>query len=137
MTEKDYGLVPERTSWEQSIDEGRSMQVAGCQVVRATDVPPGGPKVLARTEQLAMYVRSFAAGGGEDGLHHHDDDALWLVLHGRVTFRSRDGVLLGDLGAHDGVVIPHGTSYRFVCNEPATLARVAARAGSSPAAAMS
>ncbi len=50
MTEKDYGLVPERISWEQRIDGERSMQVAGCHVVRAADVPPGGPQVLARTE---------------------------------------------------------------------------------------
>ncbi len=137
MTEKDYGLIPERISWEQGIDGERSMQVAGCHVVRAADVPRGGPQVLARTENLAMYVRTFGEGGGEDGLHHHDDDALWLVLRGRATFRSRDGALLGDLGAHEGVVVPSGTPYRFVCTEPATLARVAARAGSSPAATMS
>ena len=59
MTEKDYGLVPERISWEQRIDDERSTQVAGCHVVRAADVPPGGPQVLARTENLAMYVRTF------------------------------------------------------------------------------
>jgi mannose-6-phosphate isomerase-like protein (cupin superfamily) len=131
MTEKDYGLVPERISWGQPIDGERSMQVAGCHVGHAADVPAGGPQVLARTENLAMYVRTFGEGGGEDGLHHHDDDALWFVLRGRATFRSRDGVLLGDLGAHEGVVVPCGTSYRFVCTEPATLARVAARASTT------
>ena len=72
-----------------------------------------------------MYVRTFGEGGGEDGLHHHDDDALWFVYAAGQRSVPRDGVLLSDVGAHEGVVVPAGTSYRFVCTEPATLARVA------------
>jgi hypothetical protein len=41
---------------------------------------------LARSSALSLYVRAFGDGGGEDGLHAHPDDAIWLVLQGHASF---------------------------------------------------
>ncbi len=72
-------------------------------------------------------MRTFADGAGENGLHSHDDDAIWLVLAGRAEFHTFDDVLLGMANVGGGVLVPAGTAYRFVCHGRSTLMRVAAR----------
>jgi mannose-6-phosphate isomerase-like protein (cupin superfamily) len=128
MGEKNYGLIYDHVSWESVLDPERHTTIAGCQVFRGgPDQEPGGPHALARTDSLALYLRSFADGGGENGLHSHDDDAIWLVVVGQATFYAEGGVLLGELETNDGLLVPAGTSYRFSCHGPTTMARVAAR----------
>jgi mannose-6-phosphate isomerase-like protein (cupin superfamily) len=131
MAEKDFGLIHDRFSWDVEIDASRAQTVHGCQVFHASadsDPDPGPPEVLARSSSLSSYTRTFAAGTGENGLHSHDDDAIWMVLDGRAQFFAPADRLLGDLGEHGAVLVPAGTSYRFVCQGRTTLMRVAARA---------
>lgn len=128
VSEKNHGEVYDTVSWELALDEARTSTVAGCQTFRARpDASPGGPHALARTEAMGLYARTFADGGGENGLHSHPDDAVWLVLSGHADFYAEASALLGSLGATDGLLVPAGTSYRFVCQGPTTLIRVAAR----------
>ncbi|MCU1346141.1 MAG: hypothetical protein JWL70_2407 [Acidimicrobiia bacterium] len=128
MAERDYGLIYDTVSWELPLDADRSTAVGSCQVFRANPDPqPGAPHALARTDVMAFYMRSFADGGGENGLHSHDDDAVWFVVNGHATFYASGEELLGELDSNDGVLVPAGKSYRFVCTGPTTLARVAAR----------
>ncbi len=70
---------------------------------------------LARTTALSLYVRAFADGGGEDGLHAHPADAIWLVLEGHASFFGENGRALGELGPRDGMLVPALASYRFRC----------------------
>jgi len=129
MAEKNYGEIYDTVSWERAMDQARTATVAGCQTFRATpDDEPGGPHALARTDALAIYARTFADGGGENGLHSHPDDAAWVVVAGHASFYAEAGAVLGELFASDGLLVPSGTSYRFVCHGPTTLMRVAARA---------
>jgi mannose-6-phosphate isomerase-like protein (cupin superfamily) len=126
--EKNYGVIYDTVSWDLAIDPSRTAQVAGCQTFQAgPDTTPGGPHALARTDALALYARTFADGGGENGLHSHPDDAVWLVVSGHAAFYAEAGELLGSLETSDGLLVPAGTSYRFVCQGVTTLVRVAAR----------
>jgi mannose-6-phosphate isomerase-like protein (cupin superfamily) len=132
MAERNYGVIYDTVSWDLAIDQERTSTVAGCQVFRAApDMYAGGPHAMARTDNLALYTRTFNDGGGENGLHSHDDDAVWFVISGRATFHAEGGTLLGELHASDGLLVPAGTSYRFVCRGQTTLARVACRPASA------
>ena len=75
---------------------------------------------------MSLYVRAFADGGGEDGLHAHPDDAIWLVLEGHVSFFGEGGRPLGELGPHQGILVPALASYRFRCTGASLLARFGA-----------
>jgi quercetin dioxygenase-like cupin family protein len=130
--EKNYGQIFDTVSWTSPIDADRTSTVEGCQRFHGgPDAQPGRPHSLARAGSLALYVRSFADGGGENGLHSHDDDAAWLVVAGGAEFFTEGGVSLGELAAADGLLVPAGTSYRFVCHGPTTMMRVAARSASA------
>lgn len=127
MTEKYYGIIHDTVSWENEVDATRATATAGCQLFDATsDTAAAAPHVLARTANLAAYMRTFADGAGENGLHSHDDDAIWLVLDGRATFHTTDGVELGTADAAHGVLVPARTPYRFACSGLTTLVRIAA-----------
>src|SRR5438270_14030373 len=59
---------------------------------------------LVRGEHAAMYVTNFAPGEGEARFHAHDDEAIWLVLEGEVSFYGEGEHLLGRLGPKEGVL---------------------------------
>ena len=48
------------------------------------------------------------------------------MLGGRAKFLGEDDVVLADLGKYEGVLVPHGTRYHFVCDgdEPLEILRV-------------
>lgn len=128
MDEKDYGMIHDVFSWDRSLDADRVSMISGFQVFQGDPDPvAGSPHVLARSPAIALYERNFAEGGGENGLHSHDDEAIWIVLSGRATFFAAGGSPLGDLGPGAGVLVPAGTSYRFACSEPTSMMRVAAK----------
>jgi mannose-6-phosphate isomerase-like protein (cupin superfamily) len=81
---------------------------------------------LARSSALSLYVRAFGDGGGEDGLHAHPDDAIWLVLQGHASFFGEGRRLLGELGPHEGILVPALATYRFRCRGETLIARFAA-----------
>lgn len=72
-------------------------------------------RVLARTDHIAMHSSSLEPGRGEVNLHCHDDEAIWVVLYGQVTYYGEeDSRELCTLRAHDGIVIPQDQLYRYV-----------------------
>ena len=81
---------------------------------------------LARSSALSLYVRAFGDGGGEDGLHAHPDDAIWLVLQGHASFFGEGRRPLGELGPHEGILVPALATYRFRCRGETLIARFAA-----------
>jgi mannose-6-phosphate isomerase-like protein (cupin superfamily) len=70
-------------------------------------------RVLARTETMYCNVQ-FVRQGGENKLHSHPNlDGLWFVLKGRARFYKGHEELLVEIGAGEGVVIPHDYRYWF------------------------
>jgi mannose-6-phosphate isomerase-like protein (cupin superfamily) len=73
--------------------------------------------------------------GGENNLHAHpNSDGFWLVLSGRVRFYGEGDVLLGELGQHEGILMPRGYKYWFESagDEPLEILQVAASAVAMP-----
>jgi mannose-6-phosphate isomerase-like protein (cupin superfamily) len=121
--EIDHGLIPDDLAWNLALDE--ATQVVGpFQVIHARGDAGGRPRAVARSGQIGMYVRAFADGKGENGLHSHPTDAIWIVLEGAATFHGLNETLLGELTAKEGILVPAGESYRFRCNGPSVLARI-------------
>lgn len=73
--------------------------------------PPFLP--VARARHTALYVNAFEPGRGEVNLHAHDDEAVWLVLAGEVTFWTAGHQAPRHLTQHQGLFIPAGTPYRY------------------------
>lgn len=76
--------------------------------------------LLGRTERAIVAVQSVRKGG-ENNLHHHQYlDGFWFVLGGRVRFYTTDDEVVGELGRHEGILVPHGYPYWFesVGDEP-------------------
>jgi mannose-6-phosphate isomerase-like protein (cupin superfamily) len=68
---------------------------------------------LAETDLATVAVKRIREGG-ENTLHMHPNaDGFWTVLSGRVRFYTTDDVLVADLGAMEGVVIPRTFPYWF------------------------
>jgi len=83
---------------------------------------------LERTELISVGVQ-IVCGGGETNLHaHNGEDAVWIVLSGRVAFYDEDERRL-ELGQHDIILLPSGTKYWFeaVGDEPLQIARIGAK----------
>jgi mannose-6-phosphate isomerase-like protein (cupin superfamily) len=67
---------------------------------------------VARTDQLTVRVKVYAEGG-ENALHAHQrEDHAFVVLEGEATFYDAEGRATV-IGPHDGIMLPHGNSYRF------------------------
>jgi mannose-6-phosphate isomerase-like protein (cupin superfamily) len=68
---------------------------------------------LARTDRLwagMQYVRE----GGENNLHSHNYmDGVYFVVKGRARFYGENDVVLGEVGANEGMVISRGLRYWF------------------------
>ena len=78
---------------------------------------------LARTTALSLYVRAFADGGGEDGLHAHPDDAIWLVLEGHASFFGENGRALGELGPRTACSCPRSRATGSAARAPTSWSR--------------
>ena len=69
--------------------------------------------VLCKTDRLSADVQ-LVKEGGENKLHSHTvSDGFFMVLEGAVKFYGEGDVVLAELGAREGIVIPHGFKYRF------------------------
>ena len=83
---------------------------------------------LCRTDRLIADVQILKEGG-ETNLHSHSHlDGFWFVLSGRVRFYGEGDQVLGDLGKHEGILLPRGTKYWFesVGSEPLELLQIEA-----------
>jgi mannose-6-phosphate isomerase-like protein (cupin superfamily) len=68
---------------------------------------------LCQTPHLSASVQ-VVAQGGENNLHfHRHQDGFFMVLAGRARFYGEGDRLLGDLGLHEGILIPHDFKYWF------------------------
>jgi mannose-6-phosphate isomerase-like protein (cupin superfamily) len=91
--------------------------------------------MLGRTDRLRTVVQ-VVKEGGENNLHYHtNSDTLWMVLKGRARFYGVGDRPLGDLGPHEGIVIPGGARYWFEKVGPETLEILQVVAKESDAAA--
>jgi mannose-6-phosphate isomerase-like protein (cupin superfamily) len=68
---------------------------------------------LVRTDHINSGVQ-VVAEGGETNLHAHtSQDEIWFVLSGIATFYTEGNAIVARLGAHEGLLIPHGVAYWF------------------------
>jgi mannose-6-phosphate isomerase-like protein (cupin superfamily) len=80
---------------------------------------PEGPMVgkfvvrLARTDRVLANMQVLK-NGGETNLHtHHHLDGFWMVIQGRARFYGEGDVVIADLAAMEGVLIPRHLKYWF------------------------
>ena len=130
VSEKSYGVIADRLAWDLPLNPTPTVELAPFQVFTTAALEETEQDLrvrpVARSTALSLYVRAFADGGGEDGLHAHPDDAIWLVLEGHASFFGEGGRALGELGPHEGILVPALVSYRFRCTGATRLARFAA-----------
>jgi len=84
--------------------------------------------MLARSDRLIASVQVLKEGG-ENNLHSHPhQDGFWMVLKGCARFYGENDVLIAELGAHQGILIPRNTRYWFEMSgsEPLELLQVEA-----------
>ena len=120
--EKDYGHLPSRLAWDLPLAESTVTHSDGFQVFRSSQVH-SKTSPLSRTDELGVYAARYRAGGGENGLHSHPGDSIWLLLSGAVTFWTRNSAVVAQLQPLDGVMVPHDMKYRFQCTEDSVLLR--------------
>ena len=130
MSETNYGVIANRLAWEMPLNPSATVELAPFQVF-TTGAPEESEhalrvRPLARSSALSLYVRAFGDGGGEDGLYAHPDDAIWLVLQGHASFFGEGRRPLGELGPHEGILVPALATYRFRCRGETLIARFAA-----------
>ena len=83
---------------------------------------------LCQTDRLWADMQ-LVKEGGENKLHSHTvSDGFFMVIQGAAKFYGEGDVLLAELGAQEGVVMPHGFKYWFESSgtEPLQLLHVAA-----------
>jgi mannose-6-phosphate isomerase-like protein (cupin superfamily) len=69
--------------------------------------------VVCESDIVTLLVQ-LVKSGGENNLHYHtNSETCWMVLRGRARFYGPGGKLLGELGPHEGILIPGGSRYRF------------------------
>ena len=98
---------------------------------------PGAPQVRRRgdrgdshdlitNERVISTIQIMQKGQGNSIHMHRDQDGYWFVLAGRARFHGIDEEILGELGANDGIYVPHDTRYWFesVNDEPLQILRV-------------
>lgn len=73
------------------------------------------------SDDVISTVQIFPKGTGNSLHSHAAQDGYWLVLAGRAKFFAEGGVLLADLGKHEGTFTPHGTRYWFECSSEESL----------------
>lgn len=86
-------------------------------------------QIVAQTDNMLVNLKVYA-GGGENGLHNHnDDDHFHLILQGSACFYGPRGEET-HCGQYEGIMIPAGCFYRFqaTSEEPLILLRVGCNA---------
>lgn len=69
-------------------------------------------ELLGLAPMLWAHSKVYSTGG-ENALHSHEtEDHVFLILQGRAEFHFGDGSTT-QAGAFEGVMVPHGTHYRF------------------------
>ena len=84
---------------------------------------------LAKTDFLRAAVQYIGPEGANNLHAHTGNDGFWLVLSGRARFYGEGDEPVAELGAQQGVLVPHGTPYWFesASDEPLEILHVAAR----------
>ena len=99
------------------------------------EAPPIDPKrgkghgSGCRTELLGVSFQTVREGG-ETNLHAHPGiDGVWFVLAGRARFYEDVETVTAELGAHEGILIPHGVKYWFesASDEPLEIMHITGR----------
>ena len=88
-----------------------------------------GSTGLARTDVVGVSVQAVV-DGGETNLHAHPGtDGIWFVLAGRARFYDDVTSVACELGAHEGVLVPHGVKYWFesASDEPLEIMHITGR----------
>jgi mannose-6-phosphate isomerase-like protein (cupin superfamily) len=68
---------------------------------------------LVGTPLLNVVVQTVKPGGRQ-GLHAHGSyDGFYFVLKGRAKFYGEGNKLFAEVGANEGVLVPHGVAYAF------------------------
>ena len=83
---------------------------------------------LAHTDILSASVQVIGEDG-ETNMHAHTaSDEFWFVIGGRARFYGEGDVVTGDLGIHEGILVPRGSRYWFerVGDEPLEIIRFGA-----------
>ncbi len=76
---------------------------------------------LCRSDIVSASVQVISHGG-ENNLHAHTaQDGVWMVLKGHATFYGEGDVIVAELHANDGVLIPRGFKYWFESSSPEVL----------------
>jgi mannose-6-phosphate isomerase-like protein (cupin superfamily) len=98
--------------------DGRRKTVSDSQAVifkyeKETSIGRKKVHSLCRTDRIYGAVQ-VVREGGETNLHSHTYlDGFWFVLSGRARFYTTDDEVLGELGPHEGILIPRGFPYWF------------------------
>jgi oxalate decarboxylase/phosphoglucose isomerase-like protein (cupin superfamily) len=92
-------------------------------------IPDGakGHVRLAGTDTVRVSVQ-ILRNGGENNLHYHPNvELVYMVLKGKVRFYGPGDALLGELGPHQGILLPENARYWFasVGSEEAWLLQIA------------
>jgi mannose-6-phosphate isomerase-like protein (cupin superfamily) len=86
--------------------------------------------LVARSSSMWVHVKVYA-DGGENGLHAHSaEDHVFVILDGEATFFDENAAETV-VSKNDGILIPHGTLYRFRSSGSTNLVmlRIGAAAG--------
>jgi len=74
---------------------------------------------VAQTDLLKVTVKVYASGG-ENAMHKHPyEDHAFVVLQGQATFHLETDDNVKVLNKNDGVMIPKGVCYWFLCSSTA------------------
>ena len=81
---------------------------------------------LITNERVISTIQIMKKGQGNSMHSHTDQDGYWFVLTGRARFHGIGEEILAEVGANEGVYVPHHTRYWFesVDDEPLQILRV-------------
>ncbi|QHI97478.1 cupin domain-containing protein [Xylophilus rhododendri] len=97
-----------------------SLATRHCFSMRNLPLLDGGAtmELLGLSPMLWAHSKVYSTGG-ENALHCHDtEDHVFLILQGEASFHFGDGSS-AEVKAFEGVMVPHGTLYRFHAHEAA------------------
>ena len=78
---------------------------------------------IAATASMTVMLKAYAASG-ENALHAHpDEDHVFFILQGKAAFHGPAGEMR-IVGPGEGVMLPHGSLYRFIADGQAPLVMV-------------
>ena len=83
---------------------------------------------LCANEQIRGVGHVIHPGERNDLHYESGADEFWIVLNGRARFCGSGGILIGEFGVNDGIMIPRNTEYLIenIGSEPLELIQVAA-----------